>query len=274
MKKLVVHFVFVCLLLFTVMFMSGCSSIMATVQQLQDGRVVQEILLTLDEDTQANVLLLQEVRTFIETRHLSATNNVERTIRNRYNEEVTFIYGKESSIELNERQLLLAITFDNFYSYAWFNDIDLPNVPAAQVDIERSLFFIERTVTMRNPFRTFFENAESEGGTRQIIEHFTERTGGDVADINITYVHHSSFRRTETNADRTTRTFYGWDHYFYITNVNDINDMIFFDRFANTAAWYGAGVLATAIFMLLVYYGLRAKAFGVTRGDLQGTPLR
>jgi len=258
MKKLCVFVVAI----WVGVFLVGCSQVTAAVIQTADGRVFQVIQAEFDESsTELNTALLQAM-------HYAGLNmpGGNKHIYNEYGNRVNFRYGKdvEHGWIVNTNIFQIIIEFDNWESYVYFNEMDLQVIPRTQVDINRGLFTIERTITMQNPFRTFFDNTYQVGTqnrTYMLVQELN-KLNGDVGDIELVYILHSSFRRGSTNATSSRRNIAEgtWEYHFAITDTSDIPPIIIVDRFANTPIWYAIGVGATIIFMLGIYIISKSKS--------------
>ncbi|MCL2755482.1 MAG: hypothetical protein FWE45_00300 [Firmicutes bacterium] len=263
MKKLLVIGIVLCMTIF----LTGCATITASVTRLSDGRVVQTIIINFENAPSQTKIM--EIEAFIgkEGGYL----DVARGIRYRYYEngdpminpstglQRTFMYDKTKNygwLSNSPNTFVLTLTFNNIHSFHYFNEI---HEQVQEVTIERGIFFVERTITMQNPFRTFFENEDS-NRSMGIINHFKYEFNATTDDLSFIYVIGSSFRRTDTNATTSRRASNG-DYYYYFaaTSLEDVQDIVVFDRFANTPAWYGVGIGATLLFMGIFFILAKKK---------------
>jgi len=146
------------------------------------------------------------------------------------------------------RGINVVLIFENFESFLWFNSDRNENTAIQpDVNISRSLFFVERYVIMANPM--------SRGPMRHFIDHlYSTYLPGSNDRLVTTHTHPSSFRRTSTNATRTESHITSFDYIFRAYSPDQITEYIeLFDRFANTPIWYVIGIAATAVFMAFVY---------------------
>ena len=154
----------------------------------------------------------------------------------------------------NGRRVRVELDFKYQEEFWDFNNM---NHEAAQhtVDISRGVLFIERTRTIPNPWSAILADGNN-GGTRAIKDEFERIFGVSNIESEITYLFVSAHRRTTTNADEIERHGLAW---FYI--FGDLEeDIVLFDRFANTPIWYVIGVGATVIFMAGLWFVLRGRA--------------
>jgi hypothetical protein len=86
------------------------------------------------------------------------------------------------------------------------------------------------------------------------------------------YVFSSSFRRTEVkntvNQEQIGRTF---NYIFTYGDQNGTDEIVIFDRFANTPIWYGLAVLTSGIFIAGTYIIISRKRSGETPTPVQST---
>ncbi|MCL2570383.1 MAG: hypothetical protein FWE16_04220 [Firmicutes bacterium] len=253
MKK----FLIIPLLVFVAVTFVGCSSVTAAVSRLPDGRVLQIVEFRFDETTTQNLFDTNEIYNFLGDPKFGLTTTRSETTVIHNGESLTFTFGMYYTLERADYAIRLTLEFDNFDSYAYFNGIP-HDYDTQTIDIQRNVFFVERTITMPNPFATFFESNSNR--TLDIINHFTAQFGANKDDLTLVYVLASPIRRTSTNATSNQRTIDTHFYFFESTYANMIDEIVVFDRFANTPIWYGIGVGATVIFMLVLYSILKRKS--------------
>lgn len=247
--------------------MVGCANMVTTVSLLDDGRVRQIIQVNFEQNVTAEQMAAIEIHLASEVFGLNWPRG-ERQIINKKGESVPFEYGmdRDTNIWLDSQTMRLTLTFDNFYSFAYFNEINLENFRERDIITRRSLFFIEQTIISDNPFRHFFANRPvPESGpvtpnrTMQIITALTEDFGGSEEELALVYLMPMAMRHTSTTADRVQRTPDGWNHYFVSNGTSDIPDAEIMYRFANVPIWYAIGTAATIIFMLGLFLTFRGS---------------
>lgn len=242
--------------LFLVMSLTGCASVAAAIFELPDGRVIQ--IIRAEVETQAGLLDLTAVYNRLKGEEFGLHENRIENMQI-YDEEgklVTFTYGKDVDLRLADSELVLELEFDNRESFLYFNELDARNAQP-EVDIVWRTFFVERTITMQNPFQRFLEGEGNR--TMALIQFFNEELSTSDEEITLAYHFGSSFRRTSSNATYVERFADGWMHIFVAESIAELDDIIIFDRFANTPAWYGVGVGATALFMIVLWMLLRPR---------------
>ena len=258
-----------------VLALSGCSSSVVTNVRITNNRqVIQTLTVHFSGDTTPTlferVLAENTLRSILEDPSLA--NGTEKTIIGTNDELVTFEYGKEFTFSSHTENFFgLTITFDNIFSYAYFNEIDLSTKRLAHLDgttymlikdveVTSSLFFRERTITMMNPFKHFF-GSESTTRMGAIIDVFYDEIGDLDDEFLLIYTKDFTARRTSSNAYIVQRHIDGWRHgfVFAIDEMDEWKDIIIMDRFANTPIWYAIAVGATAIFMSFMWFILRPR---------------
>ena len=266
MKKLIA-ILFVAVV--TGVFLVGCSSVAAYSIQMSDGRVVQVIQINFENPTSQTYLDMGKIKQKIEEILYITPGRKEI----RYKEDgqerlIQFNYGKTHTVQHSENHLRLQITFNNLASYIYFNEYDLNYVrfiridqtaivPSTDVSVNWGLFFVERRVTMPNPFRLFFEGEGTRAGK---VLNFLKAEFPEEEPY-LVYMMLFSTRRTDTNAydSRRTPDLFGWEHVFITQAGEAPEDIVIFDRFANPPIWYAIGIVATMIFMLVLYLLVRKK---------------
>lgn len=177
-----------------------------------------------------------------------------------------FKFGMEVEVYVNTDARILAVrmTFDNIYSYYYFNGM---KVSESELTTTRSFLFVEHTRVIQNPFRNVY--SADTNRTRDLIDWLETSFAQENASPKtyMVYIHQSRFRLTSSNADGVRRTVDGWEYSFIAEAGEEIQDIVLFIRDANRMAWYGIGVGATAIFMILLFVLLkcRAKSKSVTK---------
>ena len=161
--------------------------------------------------------------------------------------KLAIIQDSQSTItrSTNERRVRLELEFDtqeDFWNANGINHSDAEHT----IDISRGVFFIERTRTIPNPWALKTQNT---------IRHAFEYMFGANVETEISYIFASSHRRTRVEGATLERRGLAW---FYIFE-NYEDDIVIFDRFANTPIWYVIGVGATVIFMAGLWFILRRQ---------------
>jgi len=159
---------------------------------------------------------------------------------------------------------VLTILFENTGSFLYFNQIT--HIPQ-EIEIERGIFIVHRTIIMENPFVTFFEAIDNR--TTDIVESLQMIFDIDSEDIDFIHIIQTRFRHNEVNSTRTTRNIDVYTHYFIATSQDDLGEIVIFDRlvgayrdgniYSTVPIWYGVGVLATLVFMGVIFVVSRQK---------------
>ena len=153
----------------------------------------------------------------------------------------------------------LYIEFENYKSFYDFNGINLTSEANRKIETKTSLFTEERTITLSDPYTRFLNPAKNQ--TAQILSDFNNLFN-DGGKVDMGYIFASDFRRTKTNApeheNNLTSGF--WQYYYGVTNdPADAQEIVIFDRFANTPIWYGVAIVATGLFMGAFYLMSRKR---------------
>ena len=159
--------------------------------------------------------------------------------------------------------LQIELYFENYKAFLKFNDMfgEEDDLIIVDYELERKLFYIERTIRFENPWRTLHVNEkmdkiEGDGGI-----NFMVRQGGfhlASAEPDYFYIFETDSRRSRVaDAFITENLITGYEYYFYGSGDNMVDEIIIFDRFANQSAWYIAALIATIVSMIIVYLLLR-----------------
>ena len=212
----------------------------------------------------AQMLTVTQDLAAFETEHLKGTGGLpidqkKQTIKDYDGTDITFDYFVNYAIRHNNAgthsTVSMRIIFGNFYSYVKYNDLAL-----TRVQVERSLFFIERT-TKFNAYTKFFDSEGQSKKSAAIVSEFNKEF--DLVTLEKTpkpeylYVLAESMRRSETNATKTESEFGDYTYYFKVANDRQ-NYVEIFDRRPNTPIWYGIAVGATVIAMGLFYIYIKS----------------
>ena len=243
-----------CVFLLCAVFFVGCGSVVVGVTQLADGRVVQNVRIHFEKIEQVAV-----IQNYLDENFgLQNTELRTETIIRENGELHKFYFQMWVREYLTQNFFELELTFANYYSYAWFNGIDLQSVPPTNIETNRGLFFVEHTITMQNPIRAFLESPDNR--VMDLINHFNNVFDGNIEDITFVYVLHSNFRRTRVYADEVRNNISTWRYYFISEGTENINDIVIFERRANTTTWYVLGLVLTAIFMGIFFVNEKASS--------------
>lgn len=189
-------------------------------------------------------------------------DNIERQRTNASGEIITFDYKTDylqhGWLQSNPNTFILSIVFGNMSSFLYFNQIT--HIPQ-EVTINPRTFVVERTITLQNPFETFFSVQTNR--TIDIIDQLQDIFKVDIADLSFTYAIYTSFRHTSTNATQTRQSIGVYSHYFTASSRETLKDIIIFDRsigfrhegnvYRTEAIWYGVGIGATLMFMGFIW---------------------
>jgi len=179
------------------------------------------------------------------------------TIKDHDNKNIKFDYSVTFEIKhviekINNKDINIArliITFGNYYSYARFNDIAL----APPVKSTSSLFFIERTNKF-NAYTRYFDTEGQSKKTALVVSKFIETFDKNpTTKTEYMYALLASSRRSKTNANLAENEFGTYSYYFKIS-ADLQNEVVIFDRRANTPIWYGIAVGVTAVAMVGFYF--------------------
>jgi len=261
--------------MFAVVFFAGCNgTLTATIYQAPDGRVIQTIHVNLPPSNENAVIIAEVIAQITAPGFGLDTPAGQKQITGSDGQQITFNYQMTATIEVAEDAPILRVTLDfaNYYSFIWFNEIDLTTAREPEVEWSDNLFIRTRTITMQNPFARFQEAEEDSRGMR-LKRHLVEGVGGDISDLQLVYVHLSSFRRTNAGEDYRRRNGDIWEYHFHANFGDDIPDIVIIDRVANPPIWYGIGAVASILFMLALWGVLKWRSGSGTQdkgqpGDL------
>ena len=257
----------VCAML-AMIFLVGCGTLTATITQRADGRVIQVIHLALPQSSENAAIIAGIYKYLLGADFGLDIESGRKSIVGSDSQTIDFDYGKQVTIEIYEDTPTISLTldFDNYYSFIWFNEIDLTTAREATIEWNENLFIRTRTVTMQNPFARFMESGPDTRGMR-LKRHFADGAG-DIADLQLVYVHLSSFRRTNAGEDYRRRNGEIWEYHFHANFGDDIPDIVIIDRVANPPIWYAMGVVAALLFMAGLYFVLKYRSGNNTQ-DIQ-----
>ncbi|MCL2586809.1 MAG: hypothetical protein FWE31_01055 [Firmicutes bacterium] len=165
----------------------------------------------------------------------------------------------EFHINRSGNMLQIILEFGSRENFLAFNGVTIsPPVRDAEVEFVVTSFFVERTLTIPNPFYPVDTTAKN-GTARDLSDLLVSEFGGTGVQL-FEYVFGSSIRRTSSNAEHIERYGDGWFHFFTPEHLAEYDGyIIIFDRLANTPAWYGVGVAATLVFMLAVWLMFKGR---------------
>ena len=170
-----------------------------------------------------------------------------------------FVNSEDFELVYEDGIVSLLIVFEDYDSFKDFNGIDLTADANRKLEEKSGLFTIERTVTLSDPYTRFLDPATN--ATAQLMVEFNTLFNGG-GDVDYGYVFASSVRRTSTNAVEHEVDYASgyWYYYYGVTNnPADTQEIVIFDRRANTPIWYGVAIVATAVFMGLFYLFSRKR---------------
>jgi len=241
-------FAVACIALICGLLLAGCGSVVVGIRNLPDGRVQQTVRVNFEQAGADASEKMRLIQTYLdESFGLQDKGPRYETIQRADGSIHKFNFQMYVYETYSQSYFQLEFIFANQYSYAWFNGIDLMTTPPTHINTTRGLFFVEHTLTMQNPLQSFFQSQNNR--VLNLVEHFNTLLDGDIDDVKFVYVMHSSFRRTRVYADHTRRTIGAWHYYFIADGPSDLQDIVIFERRANTTTWYLLGIFMTAAFM-------------------------
>jgi len=158
--------------------------------------------------------------------------------------------------------LQIQLHFDNYRAFLLFNGLSatteiLDNV--VEVQIDTSLFFLERTMTFQNPWIKIADNMNRTESINNAVAGYANLDATVLPEY--VFVFPSTVRRTRVEGHyQRENNLIEFLYYFRA----DVEDIVIFDRMPNTPIWYVIGIGATIAFMLVVY-----MLFRVTRKNGQ-----
>ena len=248
-------------------------------------QVVQTIRVDFDDDVSG--FAISELQGRIERNILNSVTDGYKRLENSDNDEyIEFMYGKTFEFsESNDRQFRLGITFENIYSYAYFNQIDIFGKRLIRLDgttyflvddeygvtTTSNLFIRRRYVSIANPFSQMFtEDGRTPLG--DILAEIQSVFGASDNEVTLIFSQDFTARRSTSSAFESRRFIDGWRHYFgfLMDEQNEWEDIVLMDRLPNTPIWYGVGVGATVIFMLIIWvvFKPRKQVFDIIQDDV------
>lgn len=155
--------------------------------------------------------------------------------------------------------------FDSYQSYYNFSGVNLTSTANRTIETKTSLFFIERTITLSDPYERFFDPSNNKAAA--ILDKFNEEfNASEDSHVDYGYSFSSTFRRTQVNSYKNDFSPADgiWQYYFNVssdpTDPDAAKQIIIFDRFANTPIWYGIALAAALLFMVGMYVVLSKKS--------------
>ena len=147
-------------------------------------------------------------------------------------------------------QLMMLFSRSDWF---WFEDLGTV-ARDITTDLQRNAFFFQQTITIPSPFTGQAQSQRTNNLVNWFYQEFSANTRVQNSVVLV-----SSFRRTRVDNSHRERHFDGWWYFFDVDEYGYLEDIVIFDRFANTPAWYGVGVGATAVFMLILWLVLRNR---------------
>jgi hypothetical protein len=156
---------------------------------------------------------------------------------------------------IHEQNILqVGLVFDNYDKFAEYFGINPNAYKSIDTQIVKSTFFYERTITFKNPWNTVLGHARNKITSIHLAVTSLFNLKNPSADPGYIYVLSSSFRRTKVDntigREQNGRTF---DYVFMYGGQNGTDEIVIFDRFANTPIWYGSALFACGIFIACAY---------------------
>ena len=202
--------------------------------------------------------------------------------------------GHEDIIDVASRGKILqvALAFDvperrsadtALKEFANFFDLTVAVEPVKEIWTERA-FTSDRTLTFENPWKTVFEDKDATAFIDDEIIQTVKARYGSPERVRYIYEFSTNFRRTAVSAgDKQAELFrdgLAWNYFILVdrTIPGAIPDIVILDRYANSPPWYGVAVVATIIFMALMYIVFRTfanskrKRYNNTQWDSQSSP--
>ena len=148
-------------------------------------------------------------------------------------------------------------TYDDFSEYFDVTHINRKdqNTGGVETEIVRKSFTYERTITFENPWKTVLENRAGviESIRTETVKLFSTSLKSSTPEYY--YVLLSDYRRTRVPGAVSSTNLLGVYEYSFIygPDPESVDEILIFDRFANSPAWYGVAVGATAFFMIVTY---------------------
>jgi hypothetical protein len=216
-------------------------------------------------DTRLSPLKINEMNDFkqrLKENYKLPLDKENETIKDSDGKDIRFHYkvtcNLESATVDNSNFIRLTISFDNFYSWAKYHELQLGKSTG-----DESLFFIEYT-TKFNPYDRYYSETGTSGKTAAIINEFNNTFDESaIKRPGYLYVLTNSARRTQTNADKTETEAGNYTYYFKI--ASDLKSEVnIFDRYPNTPIWYGLAAAATVLAMIGFYLFARRKHEKIT----------
>jgi len=160
------------------------------------------------------------------------------------------------TLATTETLVTMTLEFPDLKSYQTFTGLDLTQAPYRTVEMNETLFLVERTTTLASPQSRFFNPT----AISTLLTGFNSAFNQSGEGIHGGYVFLSNFRRTSVPAadkrvfDPATRVY----EYQFFTATTLNNEIVIFDRFANTPMWYVVAVGGAIVVMAGFYLISRA----------------